>query len=668
MSLLQNEDFKTEAQITGAGGTASQLLNDSKIWVTGNSINKTLDDAIVDGDIGGGGSGINYITNGDFKANANGWNTYKDADQATPVDGTSGTALYVSFARTTTNPLRGTGSGLFTKSATANARGEGSFDDFTIDVADQGKMLEISFDYKITDVTLTYADGDVRIYIYDVTNAQLIEPSQRDLLANSGQGKYTGYFQAASNSTSYRIIYHVATTTLNAYEIRIDAVRVGPIQSGNAGTFVSDWQSYTPTGSWANTTYTGRYRRVGDSMEIYARLALTGTPTPATLDINIPTGYTIDSNKVPSTGAGQLIAVGVAYARDSGTADYVGTVYYNVSNTNKVGVTSNNIADSWNQARPITWATNDTISVHFTVPITGWSTGVSASEISSVSAVSMRASGGTTNFTGATTLIYSTKETDTAGAYNSANGQYTIPESGFYIANALIRVNAITLSTSQSISVLIYRNAAELGGSTKYGNGASITYRVNASVSFYANKGDIITVKGSSSVSSTMNGGASDNFFTISKVSTPAQIAPTEFVGCSYTSDAGTSIPDVTVTTLKYEDRLYDSHNAYNTTTGEYTVPVTGKYLVTTNGTLTLTSTFNGVEEFFQIIAVDLDQKAANLSYPSSGNTIKSAFISAVVECTKGQIITARMYQASGGALNQYPQARGNYLQITKVS
>lgn len=52
MSLLQNEDFKTEAQITGAGGTASQLLNDTKVYITGNSINKTLDDAIIDGDIG----------------------------------------------------------------------------------------------------------------------------------------------------------------------------------------------------------------------------------------------------------------------------------------------------------------------------------------------------------------------------------------------------------------------------------------------------------------------------------------------------------------------------------------------------------------------------------------------------------------------------------------
>lgn len=52
--LLQNEDFKSESDLTGAGGTKSQLLNDTKIYVSANSINKTLDDAIVDGDLGGG--------------------------------------------------------------------------------------------------------------------------------------------------------------------------------------------------------------------------------------------------------------------------------------------------------------------------------------------------------------------------------------------------------------------------------------------------------------------------------------------------------------------------------------------------------------------------------------------------------------------------------------
>jgi len=50
---LQNEDVKTEADITGAGGTASQLINDTKIYVTANSLNKRLDAAIIAGDLGG---------------------------------------------------------------------------------------------------------------------------------------------------------------------------------------------------------------------------------------------------------------------------------------------------------------------------------------------------------------------------------------------------------------------------------------------------------------------------------------------------------------------------------------------------------------------------------------------------------------------------------------
>lgn len=54
MSKLQNEDFKSEAQLTGAGGSASQLLNDTKIYVTALGLNKTLDDAITAGDFASG--------------------------------------------------------------------------------------------------------------------------------------------------------------------------------------------------------------------------------------------------------------------------------------------------------------------------------------------------------------------------------------------------------------------------------------------------------------------------------------------------------------------------------------------------------------------------------------------------------------------------------------
>jgi len=54
MSKLQNSDFKTESDLTGAGGAKSDLLNDDKIYVTGSSINETLDDAITNNQIDSG--------------------------------------------------------------------------------------------------------------------------------------------------------------------------------------------------------------------------------------------------------------------------------------------------------------------------------------------------------------------------------------------------------------------------------------------------------------------------------------------------------------------------------------------------------------------------------------------------------------------------------------
>lgn len=90
MGKLQNEDFKTEAEITGAGGTKSQLPNDDKIYVTADSINKTLKEAIQDGDIGSGGIGspsIYGLLNGE-KPNdtVTGW-TGASINSSTPLSG-----------------------------------------------------------------------------------------------------------------------------------------------------------------------------------------------------------------------------------------------------------------------------------------------------------------------------------------------------------------------------------------------------------------------------------------------------------------------------------------------------------------------------------------------------------------------------------------------------
>jgi len=59
---IQRQDVKTEAELVGAGATKADLINDTQIYVTATGINKTLDDAIVDGDLGGGGGGITDMT------------------------------------------------------------------------------------------------------------------------------------------------------------------------------------------------------------------------------------------------------------------------------------------------------------------------------------------------------------------------------------------------------------------------------------------------------------------------------------------------------------------------------------------------------------------------------------------------------------------------------
>jgi hypothetical protein len=55
---IQNEDIKSSAELVAAGGTAAQLPNDTKIYLTALGLNKTLSAAIIAGDIGGSsGSG-----------------------------------------------------------------------------------------------------------------------------------------------------------------------------------------------------------------------------------------------------------------------------------------------------------------------------------------------------------------------------------------------------------------------------------------------------------------------------------------------------------------------------------------------------------------------------------------------------------------------------------
>ena len=70
---LQDADFKTEAELVAAGSSAAQLLNDSKVYITANGLNKKLSTAITDGDIGAASNPDNKLSNPGFEKGTTGW-------------------------------------------------------------------------------------------------------------------------------------------------------------------------------------------------------------------------------------------------------------------------------------------------------------------------------------------------------------------------------------------------------------------------------------------------------------------------------------------------------------------------------------------------------------------------------------------------------------------
>lgn len=170
---------------------------------------------------------VNYIKNGHAELNANGWSTYADAASATPTDGIGGSPT-VTFVRSTSSPLSGDASFLMTKDA-ANRQGEGASYDLTIDAADNVTMqnLVIDFSYETGGTFVVGSSSDVRVYIYDITNASLITPLQTIL--NATAGRFQSTFTTETTSTSYRLIFHVATTSASAWTLKVDRVSIRPL-------------------------------------------------------------------------------------------------------------------------------------------------------------------------------------------------------------------------------------------------------------------------------------------------------------------------------------------------------------------------------------------------------------------------------------------------------
>lgn len=552
------------ASMTEQGSTPSSPSSGTrKLYVKTDGKAYLLDSAGTETQLGSGGAGgINYISNPDAETATTGWTAYADAAATTPVDGTGGSPT-AAISRVTSSPLRGAAMFRLTKDA-ANRQGEGVGYAFTIATADKAKVLNVSFEYQPSSAFTAGNSSDIRVWIYDVTNSALIPVSPYTIQGGSGATqKFSGTFQSSPSSTSYRLIFHIATTNASAWTFDFDNVVVGP-QIILYGAPITDWTAYTPTLN-SNTNVVGTdsfYRRIGDSLQVWSRITYNGVGDASTFTVSIPSGLTIDSNKIALSVGKNKFGTGTWY---DASADYNTLDVMYASDTAVKCILDQDTA--FLQSSAI--ASGDEVNLIFQVPITGWSSSVQMSNDTDTRVVSLRASGDPASASSGNPVIFPTADYDTHGAYNTSTGRYTAPVSGIYQVYGYIN------SANAAVTVSIYVNAVSscAAGTTDSNGECAFTGSVKV------NAGDIIDLRPGGTLDAT-----STSILNISRLSGPAAVAATESVSAKYKISGGTAnsaIAGSATEVMDYDTKVWDSHNAVTVgASWKFTAPVSGVYSV----------------------------------------------------------------------------------------
>lgn len=599
----------------------------------------------------------NYILNGDIKFGTRGYTAYQDAAVSRPVDGTGGTPT-VSVSVSPVDALVGDSSLLFTKPS-SNVQGQGFSTDFIIDAADQAKPLQVSFDWGVESGVFTGSvspatDSDVIVYLYDIDNAALIEPAGRLLepAIDTQRYRYRGTFQPSFNGRRYRLIYHIATTTTNGFTLRFDDIRVGPQVVSN-GAAVTDWQSYTPTGSWTtNTTYTGLYRRVGSDIEAQVKVLVSGAPNAAGLTVNLPPGLSFATNNLIDNGT-NFEGTGETSTSRAGGAGYKMYTVYESSTSVRLAYQSTTGALGANvtNTAPYSPGAGNYYLLRFKGPIAGWSSNVQMSNDTDTRVVSFVASKGSGQAITAnvTNITFANILKDTHGAWVGPD-TYRVPVSGDYYVST-------SGGSSPAVNISVWKNGVNTGfiltgfASDKDHNGSLVISDLRA--------GDLITLRGNQSV--TIN----NQSLTISRISGPSQIAASETVSASRTQTSGQSIPNNTATIMTLNNNVYDTHNAM-ASNGDFIAPVAGVYR------FTATCSFNANITGIRIIELQKNGSSSEIIrspiiIPVSGVDTRLA-VSGSFHLLAGDKVNVIVFQTSGGNLSLLTAVTYNRFMVERVA
>lgn len=207
---LQNENFKSSSELISDGGSASQLLNDTKIYTTANGLNKTLYQAVVDGDLAGGGGGttgletvaqVKAVDFADLTGFLQGKNSIVDGS-ALPGGTHAGT-----FSLDTVTPMFDTQHFKYVGAGT-NANDYDFAPAISVAPGFRGKTVK----FFVTAKSFTGADNVMKWAVRDAVNNNMLTSSDFYIKASTTPKKYEIIFDIPSTCSSI-LIGHVVTTT-----------------------------------------------------------------------------------------------------------------------------------------------------------------------------------------------------------------------------------------------------------------------------------------------------------------------------------------------------------------------------------------------------------------------------------------------------------------------
>jgi len=634
----------------------------------------TLNSSGVEAPLGSSGSGSkNYLGvvnnvngNGNFElGSTTGWSLgnvtlTSNFPSGTPTFG-SGASGNLSISAVSSGQLAGNYSLSYASSAATTAGNFVASNAFTIDSEDQAKVLTVKFYYKAqTNPSNANWSGtssnSFGIALYDVTtggSAGWIQPAGVwGMTQSSGVGIATATFQTTSASTQYRLVVFNANATSGAVTVYFDDMSVSP-QTAPIGAVATDWQAFTPTGSWvANTTYSGFKRRVGDTEEVQVYITLAGAPTatgltittPSSIDYNkltggqvfdaayLGTGYTIDS---------AAVAYQAAYVEPTDTANVLRVTYEIASTTNTTTAPISNTA-------PFTYGSGDTVVLRFSYPVAGWSSQVQMSNDTDTRVVSAYYYiNSSASQTANDPINYAVKVIDTHSAVTTGSGtwSYLVPVSGTY------RISHTGHSTSGTTDLFLSKNGTNVQW---LGTVGAINTVYSGSSLISCNAGDSLSVR--TNATFTAGGLVSSspvNSISIERLSGPAVVAATESINTVFLETNGQSIANGAQVIVNFNSKQYDTHGAVTDgASWKFTAPVSGKYDVSALVQFTTASFTNNTNLAMLMFINNSSAWLLDQQHIWASATVQPSMLSGsgIIKMNAGDFIDIRVSHGEGAA------------------